>query len=146
MIYILAFILGLIILIGANLISYKKECYKITPFECGINPRSSQRVPFSLQFAFIALLFLLFDIEIVIILPIPIMKFSQLNVIVIIFIIIIILLLGLAYEWGKLKWDYTTNKTHILNRGPNIYVYNFKYNLYENKYLDNLIQFPLIYH
>lgn len=103
MIYILAFALGFIILTRANFISYKKGYDKITPFECGINSISSQRVPFSLQFAFIALLFLLFDIEIVIILPIPIRKFTQLSTIIIRFSIIIILLLGLAYEWHKLK-------------------------------------------
>lgn len=125
MIYILAFILGRFIIIGANLISYKKKYYKITPFECGIIPISSQRVPFSLQFAFIGLLFLLFDIEIVIILPIPIIKFTQLNTIIVRVIIIIILLLGLGYEWGKLKWDYTTNKTNILNIWSNIHFYVF---------------------
>lgn len=125
MIYILAFILGGTILMRANLISYKGKYYKITPFECGITPISSQRVPFSLQFAFISLLFLLFDIEIVIILPIPIMKFTQLNTMIIRSFIIIVLLLGLAYEWKKLKWDYPTNKTNILGMCPNIYIYIF---------------------
>lgn len=123
MIYVLTFVLGFIIWIIVNFISYKKEENKITPFECGINPISLQRIPFSLQFAFIALLFLLFDIEIVIILPIPIRKFTQLSTITIRFYIIIILLLGLVYEWNKLKWNYPTNKTNILNICPNNHIY-----------------------
>jgi len=41
------------------------------PFECGFERFSSARVPFSLKFYLIVVIFLVFDLEIVILIPIP---------------------------------------------------------------------------
>nr|QVL29050.1 NADH dehydrogenase subunit 3 [Tripetaloceroides tonkinensis] len=81
---------------------------KSSPFECGFNPQSKGRLPFSIQFFFISMLFLIFDIEITLIIPlIPIMTSSSL----LIWwtssaMFMMILLSGLYYEWnlGALKW------------------------------------------
>nr|YP_010222491.1 NADH dehydrogenase subunit 3 [Aethus nigritus]UCC45902.1 NADH dehydrogenase subunit 3 [Aethus nigritus] len=81
---------------------------KMSPFECGFNPMSSPRMPFSIQFFLIAVLFLIFDIEIVIILPIILtLKLSLTYTwIITTMLFLIILMLGLYYEWmnGMLEW------------------------------------------
>nr|YP_002735076.1 NADH dehydrogenase subunit 3 [Riptortus pedestris]ABZ02118.1 NADH dehydrogenase subunit 3 [Riptortus pedestris] len=83
---------------------------KMPPFECGFDPKSSARTPFSLQFFLIAILFLIFDIEIAIILPMIItLKISNITSWMFTMIIfIMILILGLYYEWknGMLEWTF----------------------------------------
>nr|AGC22366.1 NADH dehydrogenase subunit 3 [Hemicharilaus monomorphus] len=81
---------------------------KSSPFECGFDPKSSARMPFSLRFFLIAVIFLIFDIEIALILPIIIiMKSSSLMIwTYTTMTFILILLVGLYHEWnqGALQW------------------------------------------
>nr|YP_009485727.1 NADH dehydrogenase subunit 3 [Scipinia horrida]AVZ00864.1 NADH dehydrogenase subunit 3 [Scipinia horrida] len=81
---------------------------KMSPFECGFDPMSSSRMPFSIQFFLLAVLFLIFDIEIVIILPmIIVMKSSVMKMwFLTVMMFILILLFGLYHEWnnGVLEW------------------------------------------
>nr|YP_009740686.1 NADH dehydrogenase subunit 3 [Ergatettix dorsifera]QID03648.1 NADH dehydrogenase subunit 3 [Ergatettix dorsifera] len=81
---------------------------KSSPFECGFNPQTHARLPFSIQFFLISMLFLIFDIEIALILPlIPIMKTSSIKFWWIsTSTFIVILLVGIYYEWnqGMLNW------------------------------------------
>nr|YP_009742821.1 NADH dehydrogenase subunit 3 [Streptocephalus cafer]QID91183.1 NADH dehydrogenase subunit 3 [Streptocephalus cafer] len=78
---------------------------KSSPFECGFDPQNSSRMPFSMRFFIITLVFLIFDVEIALLLP---MNIISLNMTVGISIItfIIILLVGVLYEWeeGALSW------------------------------------------
>lgn len=82
---------------------------KNSPFECGFDPKSSSRIPFSLRFFLISIIFLIFDVEIALILPIVlIINYSNLIIWTVSSIIfIIILLLGLYHEWnqGILNWS-----------------------------------------
>lgn len=81
---------------------------KLSPYECGFDPLGSARLPFSLRFFLVAILFLLFDLEIALLLPLP--WGSQATTPEITFlwasIVLIILTLGLIYEWiqGGLEW------------------------------------------
>nr|WRM53944.1 NADH dehydrogenase subunit 3 [Flavicorniculum planiforceps] len=95
----------------ASIISKKSiiDREKSSPFECGFDPKSSSRLPFSLRFFLITIIFLIFDVEIALILPIiMIIKFSNLMMWTMTSIIfILILLLGLYHEWnqGMLNWS-----------------------------------------
>nr|QIZ74899.1 NADH dehydrogenase subunit 3 [Neilupotamon papilionaceum] len=82
---------------------------KNSPYECGFDPSSSSRLPFSLRFFLIAVIFLIFDVEITLLLPIASTinlsnVYSWLSVTV---FFLLVLLLGLYYEWyqGALEWS-----------------------------------------
>nr|WCL18764.1 NADH dehydrogenase subunit 3 [Raymondia sp. A GC-2023a] len=82
---------------------------KMSPFECGFDPKSSSRMPFSMRFFMITIMFLIFDVEITLILPM-IPTFLMSNIINWSFTsltFIIILLIGLYHEWnqGMLNWS-----------------------------------------
>nr|YP_010487102.1 NADH dehydrogenase subunit 3 [Eupatorus hardwickei]UWI70886.1 NADH dehydrogenase subunit 3 [Eupatorus hardwickei] len=81
---------------------------KASPFECGFDPKSSARLPFSIQFFLIAIIFLIFDVEIALLIPIIlIMKTTNmLMYFIITLFFLIILLIGLYHEWnqGALNW------------------------------------------
>lgn len=82
---------------------------KTSPFECGFDPKNNARIPFSLRFFMLAIIFIVFDIEIVLLIPTPIINTlintTQAEVTGIIFLVI--LLLGLFHEWkeGSLNWS-----------------------------------------
>nr|QTV22631.1 NADH dehydrogenase subunit 3 [Betta smaragdina] len=81
---------------------------KLSPYECGFDPLGSARLPFSLRFFLIAILFLLFDLEIALLLPLPWgdQLTSPLSTFLWASTILILLTLGLIYEWikGGLEW------------------------------------------
>lgn len=81
---------------------------KISPFECGFNPKFNARLPFTIRFFLISIIFLIFDVELVLMFPF-LVNISHLNIfyfLALILIFIIILLLGLIHEWnqGSLDW------------------------------------------
>nr|QZZ18264.1 NADH dehydrogenase subunit 3 [Dikraneurini sp. SL-2021a] len=84
------------------------DTQKSTPFECGFNPMEKKRLPFSIHFFLIAVLFLIFDIEIIIIMPMILTMKTSLtsfwSMTSIFFVMI--LLTGLFHEWinGMLNW------------------------------------------
>nr|UCC45980.1 NADH dehydrogenase subunit 3 [Eumenotes sp. HEM140] len=101
-------VMGMILLctIVSKTSSYDRE--KMSPFECGFDPLSSARTPFSIQFFLIAILFLIFDIEIAIMIPIMMtLKISLTKMwMITVMSFMMILILGLYYEWknGALEW------------------------------------------
>nr|UJG45533.1 NADH dehydrogenase subunit 3 [Diplonevra concinna] len=104
------FFISMIMMMIASILSKKTilDREKCSPFECGFDPKSSSRLPFSLHFFLIAIIFLIFDVEIALILPM-IITFNYSNLfmwtITSIFFIII-LLMGLYHEMnqGVLNW------------------------------------------
>nr|YP_009990380.1 NADH dehydrogenase subunit 3 [Zeugopterus punctatus]QNM99552.1 NADH dehydrogenase subunit 3 [Zeugopterus punctatus] len=81
---------------------------KLSPYECGFDPVGSARLPFSLRFFLIAILFLLFDLEIALLLPLPWgdQLSSPLLTLLWASAVLLLLTLGLIYEWlqGGLEW------------------------------------------
>nr|BBH37273.1 NADH dehydrogenase subunit 3 [Trimma okinawae] len=86
----------------------KPDQEKLSPYECGFDPLGSARLPFSMRFFLVAILFLLFDLEIALLLPLPwanqlpdpLCSFYWATV------FLVILTMGLIYEWvqGGLEW------------------------------------------
>nr|ALU85746.1 NADH dehydrogenase subunit 3 [Celeus galeatus] len=81
---------------------------KLSPYECGFDPLGSARLPFSIRFFLVAILFLLFDLEIALLLPLPWATQLQSPTTTLIWTstMILLLTLGLIYEWiqGGLEW------------------------------------------
>nr|WAK83097.1 NADH dehydrogenase subunit 3 [Janus sp.] len=99
------------IMLTLNFIISKKKYMdreKSSPFECGFDPLSSTRSPFSLRFYLISLIFLIFDIEIIILLPMmPSLWYSNpLNWLITSMLFSLMLITGVYIEWkeGSLYW------------------------------------------
>nr|QNV11732.1 NADH dehydrogenase subunit 3 [Hydropsyche fulvipes] len=108
----LIFFIACILISISIIISKKKKTdrEKYSPFECGFDPQTSSRLPFSLQFFIITMIFLIFDVEISIILPM-IISFKLINYMTwffSIYLIMLILILGIFYEWNQslLNWKF----------------------------------------
>nr|QXU57631.1 NADH dehydrogenase subunit 3 [Cherax cartalacoolah] len=112
--YLIAFltlIVTSLIMILSSILSKKTvmDREKMSPFECGFDPQASARLPFSLRFFLIAVIFLIFDVEITLLLPLasvsPFTNIFSWSLSGLFFLII--LLAGLYYEWykGALEWS-----------------------------------------
>nr|WAR69315.1 NADH dehydrogenase subunit 3 [Dodona eugenes] len=107
---IILIIISNILMILASILSKKSlmDREKCSPFECGFDPKSLARIPFSLHFFLITMIFLIFDVEIALIFPI-IPLFKMVNFFIwakISMFFIIMLLIGLFHEWNQnmLNW------------------------------------------
>nr|YP_009236594.1 NADH dehydrogenase subunit 3 [Nebrius ferrugineus]AMJ16530.1 NADH dehydrogenase subunit 3 [Nebrius ferrugineus] len=98
----------ILVMIAFWLPSLNPNNEKLSPYECGFDPLGNARLPFSLRFFLVAILFLLFDLEIALLLPLP--WGNQLSspsyTLLWVSIILMMLTLGLIYEWsqGGLEW------------------------------------------
>nr|AET51411.1 NADH dehydrogenase subunit 3 [Pomatostomus temporalis]AIM46304.1 NADH dehydrogenase subunit 3 [Pomatostomus temporalis] len=81
---------------------------KLSPYECGFDPLGTARLPFSIRFFLVAILFLLFDLEIALLLPLPwaMQLQSPTTTLTWASVLILLLTLGLIHEWaqGGLEW------------------------------------------
>jgi NADH-ubiquinone oxidoreductase chain 3 len=102
----IAFTLSLIVPLALVLLSFVLSSYPqdhqefLTPFECGFDPDSTARIPFSLRFFLLAVIFLVFDVEIALLTPFPlIMSSFPINELILPFsLFIVVLMLGLLHE------------------------------------------------
>nr|QEH58946.1 NADH dehydrogenase subunit 3 [Trepobates sp. XD-2019] len=111
MVIMMSMTISMVMIAACSIISKKSKNNheKMTPFECGFDPKSSSRMPFSMQFFMIAMIFLVFDVEIVIILPtIKMMQMSEMTSwFLTTSTFMVILIIGLFHEWknGMLEWS-----------------------------------------
>nr|YP_002907515.1 NADH dehydrogenase subunit 3 [Cristaria plicata]ACQ91002.1 NADH dehydrogenase subunit 3 [Cristaria plicata]ADE08067.1 NADH dehydrogenase subunit 3 [Cristaria plicata]AIM46728.1 NADH dehydrogenase subunit 3 [Cristaria plicata] len=108
----LACLLGLILLIVGLFLgmSFYGGREKPSPFECGFDPMGSSRVPFSLRFFLLAVIFVVFDVEIVLLFPVVMVMGSSwmwVSSYLALFIFLILLFGGVVHEWreGSLEWE-----------------------------------------
>nr|QXT44842.1 NADH dehydrogenase subunit 3 [Microchironomus tabarui] len=106
------FIIAFIVMMLSTILGKKKisDREKLSAFECGFTPMNSSRLPFSIRFFLIAIIFLIFDVEIALILPM-ILTLKSCNMMIwsyTSFIFILILIIGLFHEWnqGSLNWTF----------------------------------------
>nr|YP_010140045.1 NADH dehydrogenase subunit 3 [Balala fujiana]QQK57700.1 NADH dehydrogenase subunit 3 [Balala fujiana] len=111
LIYLLTTTIIVILMTTIILITNKKnilDMEKSSPFECGFNPMSNKRLPFSIHFFLIAVIFLIFDVEVIIILPsLFSMKYSMtMNWMITLVLFMLTLIMGTFHEWknGMLDW------------------------------------------
>lgn len=86
----------------------RKTKVKLESFECGIETQGNARVPFSIKYFLVAILFVLFDIEVIFMYPWA-ANFKELGLLGVIevFSFIALLLVGFYYMLSKkaLKWE-----------------------------------------
>ena len=84
---------------------------KLETFECGIESKGNSRLPFSIKYFLIAILFVLFDVEVIFMYPwaVNFAEWSKVSTAAFfeMFIFLGLLILGLVYiiRKGALKWE-----------------------------------------
>jgi NADH-quinone oxidoreductase subunit A len=86
----------------------RKTKVKLESFECGIETQGNARVPFSIKYFLVAILFVLFDVEVIFMYPWA-ANFKELGMlgVIEIFSFIVLLLVGFYYMISKkaLQWE-----------------------------------------
>nr|AXS65826.1 NADH dehydrogenase subunit 3 [Rhinostomus barbirostris] len=102
----------IILILVLNIISNKflSDREKSSPFECGFDPKTLPRLPFSLHFFLVTIMFLIFDVELTLLLPtINSLKTSNMTSFTMFMISFISTLIsGLYHEWtqGAIQWTF----------------------------------------
>lgn len=106
----LSVVVSFAVLIAGIILSINrfKDREKRSPFECGFDPKGRARIPFSMRFFVLAVIFLVFDIEIALLMPLPLIFYNNL-ILEILFgglMFLLVLVIGLIHEWreGSLDW------------------------------------------
>lgn len=94
---------------GTHLLGPKRKTkIKLDSFECGIEGQGNARLPFSIKYFLVAILFVLFDVEVIFMYPWAV-NFKELGMVGIIevFTFVALLLVGFYYMLSKraLKWE-----------------------------------------
>jgi NADH-quinone oxidoreductase subunit A len=86
----------------------RKSKVKLESFECGIESKGNARIPFSIKYFLVAILFVLFDVEVIFMYPWAV-NFKSLGEpgLIEMFLFMFLLLTGFFYiiKKGALKWE-----------------------------------------
>ena len=96
-------------MVASHLLGPKRNTkIKLDSFECGVEAQGNARLPFSIKYFLVAILFVLFDIEVIFMYPWAV-NFKELGMLGVIevFSFIALLLVGFYYMLSKkaLKWE-----------------------------------------
>ena len=96
-------------MVASHLLGPKRKTkIKLDSFECGIEAKGNARLPFSIKYFLVAILFVLFDVEVIFMYPWAV-NFKELGMLGVIemFSFIALLLIGFYYMLAKkaLKWE-----------------------------------------
>lgn len=109
----LSFIVAMGFVVGTLFVTHKlgpkrKSKIKTDTFECGIEVQGNARIPFSIKYFLVAILFVLFDVEVIFMYPWAV-NFKQLGLAGFIEMLTFVafLLVGFYYiiKKGALKWE-----------------------------------------
>nr|AOY36397.1 NADH dehydrogenase subunit 3 [Chrysis pseudobrevitarsis] len=106
----MVFLLISLFLIFLNFMISKKmieDREKKSSYECGFDSFNSSRLPYSIHFFLISMIFLIFDIELSLLFPfIMIFELLKIYMFLIYLIFILIFFVGLLFEWfeNSLEW------------------------------------------
>jgi NADH:ubiquinone oxidoreductase subunit 3 (subunit A) len=106
-----SFVLAFVLLIAVYILGFtsKVDLEKSSAYECGFQPFSETSYPFEVQFAVIAIMFLLFDIEVLYLFPLVSSLYSLFSLdVFIIFGFYFLLLVGLLFEISRKVLDFQT--------------------------------------
>lgn len=103
----LAFVI--VTMVATHLLGPKKKSkVKLETFECGIEVQGNARLPFSIKYFLVAILFVLFDVEVIFMYPWAV-NFKKLGLFGLLemFAFISFFIVGFLYIYkkGALKWD-----------------------------------------
>jgi NADH-quinone oxidoreductase subunit A len=110
---VLMFIVALGFVVGTMFLTHalgpkRKTKIKLDSFECGIESHGNARLPFSIKYFLVAILFVLFDVEVIFMYPWAV-NFRELGILGVIevFSFVALLLVGFYYMLAKkaLKWE-----------------------------------------
>jgi NADH-quinone oxidoreductase subunit A len=86
----------------------RKSMIKLDTFECGIESQGNARIPFSIKYFLVAILFVLFDVEVIFMYPWAV-NFKELGMVGLLEMVSFMgfLLVGFFYiiKKGALKWE-----------------------------------------
>lgn len=96
-------------MVATHLLGPKRNSkVKLETFECGIESQGNARIPFSIKYFLVAILFVLFDVEVIFMYPWAV-NFKELGIngMIEMFIFMTVFLVGFFYvlKKGALKWE-----------------------------------------
>nr|AAS77043.1 NADH dehydrogenase subunit 3 [Aleurochiton aceris] len=115
MMNLMIYMVMILLVMTALMIMFKLTSYNLmmsrnknSTFKCGFDLLSSLRLPFSLHFYVISIIFLIFDVELILLMPfIFVMKMNNsMKTYMMMLLFFTVLMVGFIYEWwmGLLNW------------------------------------------
>lgn len=104
-----SFVLAIVLLVAVYVLSFtsKVDLEKSSAYECGFQPFSETSYPFEVEFAIIAIMFLLFDIEVLYLFPLISSLFNLFSFdLLFLSLFYFILLVGLLFEITRKVLDF----------------------------------------
>ncbi|MGB6977037.1 MAG: NADH-quinone oxidoreductase subunit A [Gammaproteobacteria bacterium] len=98
----------LLLALGAILGPHKPDKEKLSAYECGFPAFEDARIPFSVRFYLVAILFIIFDLETAFLFPwAVVLRHIGWPGFTAMMIFLAILVVGFIYEWrkGALEWE-----------------------------------------